>query len=63
MFGLRGYVSELQFTVTALLIDRSLGNSGLHRNKFFVICIEPQHGLRRELRILCNLEHLHSPPK
>jgi hypothetical protein len=31
-----------QFTITKLLVDRSLGNSGLHRNKKFVICIEPQ---------------------
>jgi hypothetical protein len=42
-FGLQGYVTKLIFTITALLIDRSLGNSGLRRNNFFVICIEPQH--------------------
>jgi hypothetical protein len=40
--GLWGYVSELLFTVTTLLVHRSLGNSGLRRNNFFVICIEPQ---------------------
>jgi hypothetical protein len=30
-FGLQGYVAELLFTITALLIDRFLGNSGLRR--------------------------------
>jgi hypothetical protein len=29
-------------TVTALLIDRSLGNSGCVAHKFFIICTEPQ---------------------
>jgi hypothetical protein len=28
--------------IPALLIDRSLGNLGLRRNKYFVICIEPK---------------------
>jgi hypothetical protein len=42
-FGLQGYVTEHLFTVTTLLVDRSLVNSGLHRNEKFVICIEPQH--------------------
>jgi hypothetical protein len=28
VFGLRGYISELLFTVIALLVDRSLGNLG-----------------------------------
>jgi hypothetical protein len=41
-FGLQGYVAEHPFTVTKFLIDRSLGNSGLHINKKFVICIKPQ---------------------
>jgi hypothetical protein len=40
---LYGIIPSLLFTVTTLLLDRSLGNSGLHRNKKFVICIEPQH--------------------
>jgi hypothetical protein len=40
MFGLQGYVTELLFTVRALLIDRSLGNSELEF--FFVICIKPK---------------------
>jgi hypothetical protein len=40
-FSLEGYVTELLFTVTKLLVDRSLGNTGLCRF-FFVICIEPQ---------------------
>jgi hypothetical protein len=42
MFGLQGYVTELLFIVAALLIDRSLSILGLHRNKKFVIRIEPQ---------------------
>jgi hypothetical protein len=42
-FSLQGYVTEYPFTVTALLIDRSLSNSGLRRNNFFVMCIELQH--------------------
>jgi hypothetical protein len=37
-FGLQGYVTEHP----ALLIDRSLGNSGLRRNNFIIICIELQ---------------------
>jgi hypothetical protein len=41
-FGLQGIVTEYLFTVTTLLIDRSLGNLGFHRNNIFVICIEPQ---------------------
>jgi hypothetical protein len=45
VFGLQGYVVEHPFTVTKLLIDRSLGNSGLRINKNIVICIKPQHFL------------------
>jgi hypothetical protein len=39
VFGLQGYVTGLLFTVTTLLVDRSLGNSELRRNKNFIICI------------------------
>jgi hypothetical protein len=41
-FGLQGYVTEHQFTITASLVDRSLGNSWSHRNKILIICTEPQ---------------------
>jgi hypothetical protein len=41
MFSLQGYVTEQPFSVTTLLTDRSLGNSGLLRNKKIVISIEP----------------------
>jgi hypothetical protein len=41
-FGVQGYVTKHQFTVAALLRDISLGNSGLRRIFFFVICIELQ---------------------
>jgi hypothetical protein len=33
VFGLPGYITKLLFTVTTLLVYRSLGNSGLCRNK------------------------------
>jgi hypothetical protein len=37
MFGLQGYVTEHQFTIMALLIDRSLGYLGLHMNFFYYL--------------------------
>jgi hypothetical protein len=40
-FDLQGYVAEYLFTVTILLIDRSLGNSGLHRNKKLLFASNP----------------------
>jgi hypothetical protein len=46
MFGLRGYVSELLFTVTTLLVDRSLGNLGLRRNKFLLVASNSNSGIR-----------------
>jgi hypothetical protein len=46
-----GYI-ELMFTVTTLLVDRSLSNSGLHRNNFIIICVEPQQ--------VISICHLHS---
>jgi hypothetical protein len=46
-FGLQGYVTKLWFTVTALLIDRSLGNAGLHRNKKLLFASKPNiHDLK-----------------
>jgi hypothetical protein len=54
-FCLQGYVAEHQFTATTLLIDRSLGNLGLRRNNFFVICIEPQHVVPLRLLALWTL--------
>jgi hypothetical protein len=51
-FGLQGYVTELLFIITALLIDRSLGNLGLRRNNFFDICIEPQQLCRLDLAMV-----------
>jgi hypothetical protein len=56
-FCLQGYVTDLLFTVTTLLIDRSLGNSGLRRI-FFVICIEPQH-LNHKKHLLLAFACLH----
>jgi hypothetical protein len=46
VFGLRGYVSELLFTVTTLLVDRSLGNLGLCRNTFLLFASNPNSGIR-----------------
>jgi hypothetical protein len=46
VFGLRGYVSELLFTITALLLDRSLGNSGLRRIIFLLFASNPNSGIR-----------------
>jgi hypothetical protein len=39
--GLQGYVAEHQFTVTTLLIDRSLGNSKLRGNKLLLFASNP----------------------
>jgi hypothetical protein len=48
---LYGIIPSLLFNITTLLLDRSLGNSGLRRNKKFVICIEHQHfEIPKELR-------------
>jgi hypothetical protein len=55
VFGLQGYVVEHLFTVTTLLIDRSLGNSGLHRNNFFVISIAPTPSWTYQLLGLCTI--------
>jgi hypothetical protein len=40
-FGLQGYVTELLFTIIALLIDRFLGNSGLRRINFLLFASNP----------------------
>jgi hypothetical protein len=40
-FGLQGYVAEHLFSVTTLLIDRSLGNSGLRRIFFLLFAWNP----------------------
>jgi hypothetical protein len=42
-FSLQGYITELLFTVAALLIDRSMGNSGLHRNTFLLFVSNPKN--------------------
>jgi hypothetical protein len=47
MFGLQGYVAEHHFTVTTLLIYRSLGNSSCVGNKISVIYIETPTEARR----------------
>jgi hypothetical protein len=39
--GLQGYVAEHLFTVTTLLIDRSLDNLGLRRNNFLLFVSNP----------------------
>jgi hypothetical protein len=58
-FGLQGYVVEHLFTVTALLIDRSSGNSGLGRF-FWLFASNPNSGIRAgSMRImLVRLEHI-----
>jgi hypothetical protein len=59
VFGLQGYVSEYLFTVTILLIDRSLGNSGLRWNNFLLFASNPNSGIRAgSMRsMLVRLEH------
>jgi hypothetical protein len=54
MFGLQGYVTELLFTVTALLVDRFLSNLGLHRNKFLLFASNAKTNyFSKELLITC----------
>jgi hypothetical protein len=55
-FGLRGYVSELLFTVTTLLVDRSLGNLGLRRIKFLLFASNPNTFMKKAYT---NTDHSH----
>jgi hypothetical protein len=48
------------FTITTLLIDRSLDNQGCIAHNFFVMCTKPQTGIRVESMrsMLVQLEHI-----